>query len=185
MYTTPPSLLARLKEQPNSDAWGDFIRLYAPLIHRWIRNWGLSELDAEDLLQETLKKLVVELPRFTYDPQKKFRNWLKKIVRNLYIDLGRKKRLPIGGNGDTVHEIPDSQSIAEDKMDREYLFARIKHLIDLKFGEMAWNAFRQRIMDGKPAKDVITQPRISPQEVYRLVQKVLKYLREELNGLLD
>jgi hypothetical protein len=144
MYTTSPSLLARLKEQPNSDAWGDFIRLYAPLIHRWIRNWGLSELDAEDLLQETLKKLVTELP-----------------------------------------QIPDSESIAEDRMDREYLFARIKHLIDLKFGEVAWNAFRQRIMDGKPAKDVITQPRISPQEVYRLVQKVLKYLREELNGLLD
>jgi RNA polymerase sigma factor (sigma-70 family) len=56
------------------------------------RNIRLSHHDAEDILQRTLLKLWENLPKFKYDTSKgSFRSWLCTVIRNMVINLVKKK----------------------------------------------------------------------------------------------
>lgn len=49
MTTTRATLLARLKNRSDAEAWSQFQKLYAPLLYRYARGRGLSREDAEDV----------------------------------------------------------------------------------------------------------------------------------------
>ena len=82
MNSTSVSLLRRLRQSDQEDAWQRFVDLYAPLIYHWGRNQGLSAGDASDLVQEVMVILVTKLPDFEYDPSKRFRGWLRTVTLN-------------------------------------------------------------------------------------------------------
>ena len=82
MFTTPHSLLDRIRSDPTQDAWGTLIDLYTPLFFTWTRRLGLSEHDAADLIQDIFTTLVEKLPTFHCDPQQSFRAWLKTVLLN-------------------------------------------------------------------------------------------------------
>ena len=57
--------------------------------------FGLSEADARDVLQETLIMLMRQMPTFDYDPRRRFRNFLLTIVhRNALAIFRKRKRRP-------------------------------------------------------------------------------------------
>jgi len=60
MPETPVSLLERLREQPDPDAWRQFVALYTPLLQHWLHRHGLQRQDIDDLVQEVLGVLVRE-----------------------------------------------------------------------------------------------------------------------------
>ena len=63
MHTTPetrPSLLLRLRNPQDEQAWREFLELYEPLIERLARRRGLQHADARELVQEVL--VAVEFP---------------------------------------------------------------------------------------------------------------------------
>src|SRR5713101_367175 len=82
MTKTPSSLLERLRQPFEPEAWGRFVSLYTPLIYSWGRRVGLQEQDAADLVQEVFVTLLQVLPTFTYDRQQSFRRWLRTITLN-------------------------------------------------------------------------------------------------------
>src|SRR4051812_13582755 len=49
---TRPSLLVRLRQRADQEAWREFVGLYAPLIYGFGRKHGLQDADASDLTQE-------------------------------------------------------------------------------------------------------------------------------------
>jgi hypothetical protein len=51
---TRPSLLLRIRDADDRDAWEEFTDLYRPVICRVARLKGLLEADAEDLAQQVL-----------------------------------------------------------------------------------------------------------------------------------
>ncbi len=55
---TPASLLERMRQPANPDAWERFVALYAPLIYSWGCRAGLQDADAADLVQEVLVALM-------------------------------------------------------------------------------------------------------------------------------
>ena len=48
------SLILRLSDPADADAWRDFVSLYEPLIYQLARRKGLQDADARDLCQEVL-----------------------------------------------------------------------------------------------------------------------------------
>jgi len=82
MYTTSVSLLERLRQPGDQEAWSRFVRRYSPHIYDWARRQGLSAEDAADLVQEVFALLVQKMPDFKYDPHKSFRAWLRTVTRN-------------------------------------------------------------------------------------------------------
>ncbi len=80
-YTTHVTLLARLADGVDPDAWADFQRRYGDLIIGFARRYGLQDADREDVAQEVLLALSQSMGDFRYDPARgKFRSFLKTLT---------------------------------------------------------------------------------------------------------
>jgi RNA polymerase sigma-70 factor (ECF subfamily) len=89
---TRASLLSRVRDMDNAESWGEFFRRYQGLIRRLALRAGLSEAEADDVLQETMVCLTKQLPDFRYDPAKgSFKGWLARIVQRRVVDQFRKR----------------------------------------------------------------------------------------------
>jgi hypothetical protein len=58
---TRASLLERLRDLEDEDAWAQFVHLYAPLVYGYFRKRGLQDADAADLTQDVLRGAVDRL----------------------------------------------------------------------------------------------------------------------------
>src|SRR5262245_52561182 len=92
MTTTPVSLLERLRDPSDVGAWSRFVHLYSPLLFYWAQRTGLQEDAAADLVQDVFQTLVVEMPRFRYQPGGSFRAWIHRILFNHWHSLRRRKQ---------------------------------------------------------------------------------------------
>ena len=82
---TSATLLRRLRDPADREAWGRFAENYGRRIHAWCRRWNMQEADAEDLTQGLLVKIPTKMRSFTYDPNVgSFRAWLKTVVRHAH-----------------------------------------------------------------------------------------------------
>ena len=91
---TSISLLKVLGEDSQSPRWREFLKMYASTIDGFLFK-HFPTVDAEDVVQETLRALVERLPLYEYEPDTKghFRNYLIGIVRFKAIEqLKRRKR---------------------------------------------------------------------------------------------
>jgi len=46
------SLLARLKDEDDGQAWGEFLEIYTPVVYGFARKCGLQDADASDVTQD-------------------------------------------------------------------------------------------------------------------------------------
>lgn len=65
---TRQSLLVRLRNPRDEQAWAEFVAIYAPLIDRVARANGLQSADAADLAQEVFRAVAGAIDRFDPDP---------------------------------------------------------------------------------------------------------------------
>lgn len=113
MTTTPPSsiqtrasLLRRLQEGDDIDAWQEFTELYGRLIRDFAHRSGLTESEAEEVAQETAIGVARHLPGFVYDPEVcRFKSWLLNLARWRIQDQFRKHRQP-GAPAGAAHQTP-------------------------------------------------------------------------------
>src|ERR1700730_2177248 len=94
------SLLIRLRDLQDHEAWAQFVGVYAPLIYGYVRKRGLQDADAADLTQACLRQVAAHVGSLEYDPRRgSFRGWLFTIVRNkLRNFFGQPQRL-VQGSG--------------------------------------------------------------------------------------
>src|SRR5580700_4699869 len=89
--TTRASLLLRLRDSQDHEAWVEFVSLYEPVAYRLLRRHGLQDADARDLTQELFMAVGRSIAR--WDPAKdrgSFRGWLRRVARNLVINWLKK-----------------------------------------------------------------------------------------------
>src|SRR5688572_15927585 len=78
---TRRSLLSRLRNMGDDDSWRAFFDAYWRLIYNVARKSGLSDEDAQDVVQETVISVAKKMPEFRYDPAKgSFKSWLLIIT---------------------------------------------------------------------------------------------------------
>lgn len=91
---TRVSLIRRLQDLEDQAGWQTFFDLYWKLIYGVARKSGLSDAEAQDVVQLTMTSVAKHMPRFEYDPKiGSFKAWLLTKARWCIIDLLR-KRLP-------------------------------------------------------------------------------------------
>jgi RNA polymerase sigma factor (sigma-70 family) len=124
---TRNSLLLRLPNRQDIEAWDMFVAIYEPLVFRLARSKGLQEADAKDFVQEVLLSVSRAIHRWNPDPAKgRFRDWLFRIARNLMINfLTRRKHQSIAYDGPVENWLelqvdPATQSVEIDIFDLEY-----------------------------------------------------------------
>src|SRR6476660_6396301 len=89
--STPATLLERLRQGNDPQAWSRFVELYTPLLLSWAYRLGLPRQEASDLVQDVFAHLVNKLPGFVYDRQRNFRGWLKTVSHNLWRTSQRRR----------------------------------------------------------------------------------------------
>ena len=84
---TRESLIVQVKDPSNRDAWGQFVDIYRPVIHRIAVARGLQDADAQDLTQQVLMAVASSIGRWerTGDATR-FRHWLRRVARNAIIN---------------------------------------------------------------------------------------------------
>src|SRR2546422_4185516 len=93
---TRRSLLSRLKNWNDQASWKEFFDTYGRLIYRVATKAGLTDAEAQDVVQETVIVVARKIPGFKYDPALgSFKSWLMLITRRR-IEKQLKKRMPVG-----------------------------------------------------------------------------------------
>ena len=89
---TRQSLLSRLKDWDDHESWRDFFDTYWRLIYGLALKSGLTNTEAEDVVQETLLAVAKEMPDFKYDPARgSFKGWLLEITRRRIANQVRRR----------------------------------------------------------------------------------------------
>ncbi|HMC64290.1 MAG TPA: sigma-70 family RNA polymerase sigma factor [Gemmataceae bacterium] len=184
---TRPSLLIRIRDAQDAEAWQQFVGLYAPVIYGYLRKRGLQDADAADLTQDALRTVAVSAGRLDYDPQRgKFRGWLFTLVHRKLLDFLASKGRRLQGTGDTgVHlrlaEEPappaDEESLWNEEYERQLLARAIDQVRD-DFHEQTWQAFWLTAMEGKKAKEAAEQLGLSVTAVYMAKSRVTTELKK-------
>jgi RNA polymerase sigma-70 factor (ECF subfamily) len=184
---TPVSLLERLRQPADQAAWGQFVDLYTPLLFSWARRADLSETDAADLVQDVFAILVRKLPEFVYDPDKSFREWLRKVTLNKWRENLRRTSRARALTKAEIDHLADADPV-DGFWDREYqqlLVTRARQLAKDQFEPATWQAFWRVVVEGEPAERVAHDLGLSVAAVYAAKYRVLVRLRKGLRGLLE
>ncbi len=184
MHTTSGTLLERLRNPNEQEAWSRFAELYTPLLYYWLRRMGLSDADAADLIQEVFLVLVAKLPSFNYRKDGTFRGWLRTLTLNKYRETRRRKQLPMV---DGIFDFPakGGDSKIDDNEYRGQLVQQMLHILEPEFPPSTWQYFQAYVVANRDANEVAGEYGVSVGTVYAAKSKVLARLREELAGLME
>jgi RNA polymerase sigma-70 factor (ECF subfamily) len=185
MYTTPPSLLERIRNPCEGQAWERFVSLYTPYIFSLVRRAGVGREEASDIVQDVFLLLIKKMPDFEYDAQLSFRAWLRTVVRNRLHEIGRRQSIPkpFTANGFDLEGSAEAESIEETEY-RSHVIARALEIMHRDFAPTTWKACWEHVVSGRTALEVGAELGISEGAVYVAKCRVLRRLREELKGLL-
>jgi RNA polymerase sigma-70 factor (ECF subfamily) len=93
LIPTRTTLLQRLKDWQDQPSWQDFFDTYWRLIYGVARKGGLTEAEAQDVVQETMISVAKHMPNFKYDRSVgSFKAWLLNMTRWRITDQLRKRR---------------------------------------------------------------------------------------------
>jgi RNA polymerase sigma-70 factor (ECF subfamily) len=185
---TPVSLLERLRRPDEHAAWARFVELFTPFLYHCARRLGLRSAEAADLVQDVFAVLVQKLPEFTYDRERSFRAWLRTVTLNKWRETYRRRGPAEAKAGEPL---PDELACADpmeafaDTEYRQHLMARALEIMQAQFQPASWRACWEHLVVGRTATDVSAELGISEGAVYVATHRVLRRLREELDGLLD
>jgi len=138
---TRQSLLSRLKDRDDSESWRDFFELYWRLIYGVARKSGLTEMEAQEVVQETLITISRNISGFKYDRKAgSFKSWLLHTTRWKVKDQLRKRQRkeaviqrrapPLADRTATIERIPDpGQAGLEGLWDEEWEKNIVTHAI--------------------------------------------------------
>lgn len=188
MESTSVTLLKRLRQSDNQEAWERFVQIYTPLLYHWVRRFGVTATEASDLLQEVFTHLVQQLPKFEYDPSRSFRSWLCTVTRNRCLEILRQKTIPVQTTGESgLQQLAESGGDLnlEEREYRQFIIHRAIQVMQSDFQPTTWKSFFQHVVQGLSVAEVAADLGIPEKRVYRNKARVLQRLRQELEGMLD
>jgi RNA polymerase sigma-70 factor (ECF subfamily) len=192
--TTSISLLERASASRESEAWDRLVAVYAPLMQRWLRSYGVQGADADDVIQDVLTVLLGELPTFQHNERAgAFRNWLRRILVNRLRGYWRRRNLEPTAAG-TSSLVQRLDQLEDDNSDASQIWNadHDRHVLSQLIAEVrprvldkTWEAFRRQVLAGERADVVAAELDMPVNSVYVARSRVLSILRREAAGLVD
>ena len=184
--TTRLSLVLRLGDPNDREAWGRFVELYAPVLYRFFRRRTLQDADAADLTQDVLHVVAKRVNSFAHNEAPgAFRAWLYTIARNRlrhFLDQ-RHRSTPPGGDWEAIEPAedlpaPDEDAAAWDQDYRRRVFAWASDQVRARVDPSTWQAFWQTAIEGRTGEEVGQSLGMSTGAVYMAKSRVMARLRK-------
>lgn len=181
-WVTTTTILAGLSAREN-DAWAHFASRFRQPILAFARKLGLSEVDAEDVVQETLLAFAEQFGAGQYDASKgRLSKWLFGIAyrqaQNHRRQLARHARVqpPNGGLSDVIDEQFTTQTWDEqwERAVLDQCLARVRNEVDAD----TYRAFELVTFDEKSPAEAANILGSPIKMVYNAKHRVLKRIRE-------
>ena len=192
---TSQTLLDRVRDQADEEAWDEFYHFYSRLILRFARSRGCNEAMARDVHQETMVKLFNQMPAFEYNPDAgRFRSYLFRIVNARVVDAFRREArymcyssLDAGKLAEPMPELIDEPVAQQHECwDREWnssLLALALKRVARKVDADTYRSFEQYVINQRDAAEVAAEMGLAANAVYQHKNRLLKMLKQEVAGL--
>jgi RNA polymerase sigma-70 factor (ECF subfamily) len=188
MSAETPGLLQRLRQFGDESAWARFVDLFSAHLFLWACRAGLPGAQAADLVRDLFEEIARRLPEFHAGSPGGFRGWMRGLAHARRLEVLQKRKAPAGGAAETPQPIPPVPEGADVMWGAEYLPSLLRAAVDLlqpEFPAAEWKACWGIAVEGRPAEAVALELGIPPVAVYAAEARVLRRLRQELDGLLD
>lgn len=195
--TTSPSLLLRIRNPDDEDAWEQFLAIYTSIVRDYCFQRRLQIADVDDIVQEVMTTVTKAIKNFEYDPSKgRFRAWLGTVAANTiksHLNKEAKRRktteklndLETGSTTgiDLAHcADPDSEWV---EIFSERIFRAACTRARPHFSDVTWNCFEAAWIQNESAGDIAKNLGIPIHSVYVNKSRVLKRLEAEIRQLVD
>lgn len=180
---TRPSLLMRLRDASDAEAWERFVRIYGRLIYADCVRRGLVSADAEDVTQEIFSRVVRGIRQFEYQPNTgRFRDWLGAISRNECRRFFAKRATPASLTNDPLCDGEDPEW---DDFFAQRILTEAMAEIRPEFAPKTWEAFEAVWQKQEAVDDVAMRLGLSLASVYLAKSRILKRLQDMVRQLAD
>jgi RNA polymerase sigma-70 factor (ECF subfamily) len=185
---TATSLVSSIRAA-DPEGWERFVKLYGGLVYSWCRRAGLGPEDASDVMQDVFRSVHRGIGTFVRQTESgTFRGWLKTITENKIRDLFRANvPQPRATGGSDAQEFflqvpmqPLSGSV--DLTFQSRFLEEALSAVSIEFEFKTWKAFWMTTMEDRPAADVSAALTMTLGAVHTAKWRVLKRLREYLQG---
>lgn len=194
---TRRSLVSRLRNWEDNASWQEFFDTYWKLIYAVALKSGLSNTEAEDVVQETVLSIAKKMPSFVYDPARcSFKGWLMHVTRLRIIDQLRKRHpeaSPLQSNGDEtgisdpLERVPDPRGAAlEEVWDEEWeqnLMRAALEGVKNKAKAEQYQIFYMQMVQKISALEVARMLGMSLGKVYFACRAISKMVKQERKRL--
>jgi RNA polymerase sigma-70 factor (ECF subfamily) len=193
---TRPSLLLRIRDSADAEAWRQFAELYARVIYGYCRRRGLQDADAADVTQEVLGQVARSIRSFEYSPERgRFRGWLGTVTHSK-IERFRRKATPphVGPASDPAGRTTDAPVEAAesagadpewiDEFNAGVLCAAMER-IRPEFEPQTWRAFELTWLENRTPQDAARDLGCRVHAVYVAKSRVVGRLRDEVASLAE
>lgn len=197
LVPTRRSLIDRLRDLDDQPSWREFFDTYWKLIYGAAIKAGLSDQEAEDVVQETVIGVARKMPDFRYDPGVcSFKGWLMHVTRCRIADRFRRRRtenvpltLPTGADtaADTDLNLADpAANVLEEIWNEEWR----KNIVDVAMERVRRRAnpehyqiFHLHAVKGLGVREIAKLTGASLAKVYVTYHRIAKLVKEEVRRL--
>lgn len=201
---TRHSLLARLKDWSDRTGWHEFFETYGELIYNVAVKAGLTDVEAQEVVQETVIAVARNIGEFKADPARgSFSAWLMQLTRWRIADQWRKRQAamsaawdgarPPGRDGDTgstnaLERLPDpaAGAVLDETWGREWethlmtiAIERVKRQVSPRQFQM----FDLHALQNVSVQETARLLKASVASVYMAKYRIARLLRKELAAL--
>ena len=206
LIPTRASLLSRLKDWKNRESWQDFFDTYWKLIYGTARRAGLTDAEAQDVVQETVISVAKNIEGFHYDPVVcSFKSWMLQVTRWRIINQWKKRRGDPGNpapavsgaraacNRDgtdrtpTLERIPDPagfplEAVWDEEWEKHLLAAALEQ-VKRQVDPAQLQLFDLYCVESWPAQKVAQTLGVSVGRVYLAKHRVGRLLKQKIQSL--
>ena len=188
------SLLSRLQDREDQDSWKDFFDTYWRLIYSFAIKSGLTDAEAQDVVQETVISVAKDIQKFKRDRTLgSFKGWLRNLTRWRIADQLRKRTrsVPAGTNLSTpspgLDEIAgpvnaDLEAIWEEDWQANLLEAALER-VKPRIKEEHFQIFDLNVLRQWPAGKVAQALGVNIGRVYLARFRVMALIKKEIRAL--
>ncbi|MBS0263587.1 MAG: sigma-70 family RNA polymerase sigma factor [Planctomycetes bacterium] len=185
---TRPSLLVRLRDRADDEAWFAFTEIYRPVIFRLASRRGMQPADADDLVQQVLTLVARSIDRWETDPARaRFRTWLTRVATNAILNALSRQPHDRGVGGSDVYEFGEIPAINRHESElirtehRREVFRWAARQVQPEFQPETWRAFWETAVEGRGVEETARELQLSVGSIYAARSRVMRRLREKVS----
>ena len=201
---TRHSLLNRLKDWGDQTSWQDFFNTYSRLIYNVAVKAGLSDSEAQEVVQETVIAVARKIGEFKADPTHgSFSAWLMRLTRWRIADQWRKRQTKTNascasgcrsepwsdgtGSMNPIDNVPDPASLA---LDTVWHIEWEKHLMSVALERVKqqvsprqFQMFDLYVLQNQSVQETARTLQASVASVYVAKHRVARLVKKEVRKL--